>query len=56
MLDSSEPKADFKEFILSEVRYASLARLFPDRAETLYAQAGADAAARRAIYRRLAEK
>ncbi len=54
VLDSGEPRADFKTFLLSEVRYAALQRRFPERAEELYARADAAAAARRETYGRLA--
>ncbi len=56
VLDSKAPKADFKEFLLSEVRYSSLARSFPERAETLYEKAETDASARRRSYELLAGK
>lgn len=39
ILDSKKPTASFRDFIMSEVRYSSLSRLFPDKAEELYAQA-----------------
>ncbi len=54
VLDSKAPSADFKEFLLSEVRYSSLQRQFPDRAEMLYEKARADADARRRMYTQLA--
>ncbi|MCH5187511.1 MAG: pyruvate:ferredoxin (flavodoxin) oxidoreductase, partial [Oscillospiraceae bacterium] len=38
-LDSKEPTMDYNEFIMSEVRYNSLARSNPDRAKELFAQA-----------------
>ena len=44
------------EFLLSEVRYSSLKRQFPERAEMLYEKAEADAKARRSNYTRLANK
>ena len=56
VLDSKEPSNDFKEFLLSEVRYSSLMRQFPERAEMLYEKAEADAKARRSNYTRLANK
>lgn len=56
LLDSGEPVGNFREFLLSEVRYSSLQRQFPDRAEQLYEKADADAAIRRNTYRRLAGK
>lgn len=36
ILDSKKPTASFKEFIMSEVRYSSLTRLFPEKAEELF--------------------
>jgi len=38
-LDSKEPTADYREFIMNEVRYNSLTRSFPERAEVLFAAA-----------------
>ncbi len=38
-LDSKEPSADYREFIMNEVRYNSLTRSFPERAEVLFASA-----------------
>ena len=35
-LDSREPKGDFRKFLLGEVRYASLQKLFPQEAEALF--------------------
>ena len=56
-LDSNaEPKGDFKEFLLGEVRYASLAKAFPEKAEALFEKTHADAMERLANYRRLAGK
>lgn len=34
-LDSREPKGNFREFLLGEVRYSSLQKLFPKEAEEL---------------------
>ncbi len=53
-LDSKEPTADFKEFLMSEVRYASLFRAFPDHAQALIDKATEDAMARIENYKRLA--
>ncbi|HEY9062098.1 MAG TPA: pyruvate:ferredoxin (flavodoxin) oxidoreductase [Pseudobacteroides sp.] len=39
ILDSKKPTASFKEFIMSEVRYSSLTRLFPEKAEELFTAA-----------------
>lgn len=38
-LDSKAPSASYRDFIMSEVRYSSLVRTFPDRAETLFNKA-----------------
>ncbi len=35
-LDSKEPTTSYKDFIMSEVRYNSLVRTFPERAEKLF--------------------
>ncbi|MCR8608300.1 pyruvate:ferredoxin (flavodoxin) oxidoreductase, partial [Salmonella enterica subsp. enterica serovar Typhimurium] len=42
-LDSKEPKADFKEFLMGEVRYASLAKAFPEAADALFEKTYNDA-------------
>ena len=46
MLDSKEPSKSYRDFILNEVRYSSLLRAFPDRAEELYAKSESDAKAK----------
>ena len=38
-LDSKAPTASYRDFIMGEVRYNSLTRSFPDRAEKLFANA-----------------
>ena len=55
ILDSKEPKADFKEYLMSEVRYASLKQSFPELAEELFEKAEKDAKAKYEIYKQLAE-
>ena len=55
-LDSKEPKADFREFLMGEVRYASLAKAFPEAAEALFEKTEKDAMERLANYKRLAEQ
>jgi len=55
VLDSKEPKADFKDFLMSEVRYASLKKEFPDVADELFEKAAKDARERYEIYKQLAE-
>ncbi|MDR2523761.1 MAG: pyruvate:ferredoxin (flavodoxin) oxidoreductase [Synergistaceae bacterium] len=55
ILDSKEPKASFKEFLESEVRYAALQQEFPDVADALFAQAEKEARQRYNAYKVLAE-
>ena len=56
-LDSTkEPKADFKEFLMGEVRYASLAKMFPEAAEALFEKTKKDAMDRLAGYIKLDEQ
>ena len=43
ILDSKAPSANYKDFIMGEVRYNSLARANPERAEKLFAKAEATA-------------
>ncbi|WP_300379587.1 pyruvate:ferredoxin (flavodoxin) oxidoreductase [Clostridium sp.] len=55
-LDSKEPKSNFRDFLMGEVRYASLAKAFPEQAEALFAKTEKDAMDRLAGYKRLAEQ
>ncbi|WP_312338611.1 pyruvate:ferredoxin (flavodoxin) oxidoreductase [Anaerospora hongkongensis] len=55
-LDSKEPTADFREFLMGEVRYSSLKKQFPEQAEQLFAKTEKDAAERRESYKRLAKQ
>ena len=43
-LDSKAPTADYRSFIENEVRYSSLERSFPDRAQALFQEATQTAA------------
>ena len=45
-LDSKAPSASYRDFIMGEVRYNSLTRSFPDRAEQLFEKAEKNAAER----------
>jgi len=54
-LDSKEPTADFKEFLMSEVRYSSLTRSFPENAEKLFQKAEEGMKERQKIYRQMAQ-
>ena len=56
ILDSKEPKGDFREFLNGEVRYSSLARKFPGVAEELFAKCEEDARQRYENYKALSEK
>lgn len=55
VLDSKEPKASFRDFLMSENRYTSLAKTNPEMAEQLYAKAERDAKRRYRVYKSLAE-
>ena len=55
-LDSKEPTASFREFLLNEVRYASLKKIYPELAEELYAKVEKDANDRREGYKKLSEQ
>ena len=52
-LDSKEPTTDFKEFLMGEVRYSSLAKQFPDQADALFEKTKKDAFQRIAGYKKL---
>lgn len=52
-LDSREPKGDFRSFLMGEVRFSSLAKLFPWTAEELFAKTEEDAKNRRKSYVRM---
>ncbi|MFL0251806.1 pyruvate:ferredoxin (flavodoxin) oxidoreductase [Clostridium neuense] len=56
VLDSKEPTGDFKEFLLGEVRFASLKKVFPDKADELYAKTEKDAKERLEGYKKLANQ
>ncbi|WP_110953548.1 pyruvate:ferredoxin (flavodoxin) oxidoreductase [Anaerosinus massiliensis] len=56
ILDSKPPTADFKEFLMGEVRYSSLKRQYPDIADALFEKTEQDAKERREGYEKLAGK
>lgn len=56
ILDSKAPTANFRDFLMGEVRYSSLQRTFPDIAEELYKKTEEDAKERYERYVRLAER
>lgn len=53
-LDSKEPTTDFREFLMGEVRYASLAKQFPEAADALFEKTQKDAMERLENYKKLA--
>ena len=56
ILDSKEPTKPFRDFLDGEVRYTSLKKLFPERAEKLYEVAEENAKERYASYVNLSEE
>ncbi len=56
ILDSKEPNAKLQDFLMGEVRYASLKRTFPEQAEALLKQAEKYSMERYEKYNKLAEK
>jgi pyruvate-ferredoxin/flavodoxin oxidoreductase len=55
VLDSKEPTASFKDFLMSEVRYSSLVRKFPqDRIDAIFTSAETASKERLASYQRMA--
>lgn len=54
ILDSKEPTESFRDFIMGQVRYSSLARTFPDIAEELFVKAEDNARERYETYKTLA--
>ncbi len=45
-MDSKDPSKSYRDFIMNEVRYSSLARKFPEKAEELFTEAEAQAKAK----------
>ncbi len=56
VLDSKEPNGKLREFMMGEVRFSSLTRTFPERAEVLFAEAEEFTAKRYEQYKTLAGK
>ncbi|MDU5720605.1 MAG: pyruvate:ferredoxin (flavodoxin) oxidoreductase [Clostridium butyricum] len=56
ILDSKDPKSNFKDFLMGEVRYDSLAKAFPKEAEELFNKTEKDAKERLENYKRLANQ
>jgi len=55
ILDSKEPTESFREFLMGEIRYASLTKTFPEIAKDLFGKAEEDAKAKYEKYRVMAE-
>lgn len=55
-LDSKDPKGELRDFLMGEVRYASLEKVFPEAAEGFYEQTEKDMKDRLASYKALAER
>ncbi|MBW1920291.1 MAG: pyruvate:ferredoxin (flavodoxin) oxidoreductase [Deltaproteobacteria bacterium] len=53
ILDSKEPKGNFRDFLMGEIRFSSLTRTFPDHAEKLFEKAEKDMKERYEIYKRM---
>ncbi len=56
ILDSKEPTMDLNDFLMGEVRYASLVRTFPETAEVLLKEAAENAKVKYESYKKLAEQ
>lgn len=55
MLDSKEPTADLKEFLMGENRYTALKVVSPEKADEMYEKAQEDAKERYLIYKKMSE-
>lgn len=56
LLDSKEPTESFRDFIMGQVRYSSLARQYPEQSEQLFNMAEDNAKERHESYKRLANQ
>ena len=56
ILDSKEPDGTFRDFIMGQIRYSSLAKEFPEVADKLFAMTEEDAMEKYQTYKELAEK
>ena len=55
-LDSKEPKESFRDFLMGQVRYAAIAKQYPDVAEELFNLAEKYSKERYESYKRLAQQ
>ncbi len=56
VLDSKAPRADYRDFLMSEVRFSSLMKKNPQLAEELFRQAESDALKRYERYKKLGDQ
>ncbi|MEW6614565.1 MAG: pyruvate:ferredoxin (flavodoxin) oxidoreductase [Thermodesulfobacteriota bacterium] len=56
VVDSKDPKGNFREFLMGEVRYSSLVKTFPENAKTLFQKAEEQMKERYNTYKRMAEQ
>ena len=56
ILDSKEPTSSFRDFIMDQVRYSSLAKEFPEIAEKLFTMTEEDAMDKYRTYKELADR
>ncbi len=56
VLDSKEPTKSFRDFLMSEVRYSSLTKTFPEVAEELFKRSEEEAMERYQTYKKLSEQ
>jgi pyruvate-ferredoxin/flavodoxin oxidoreductase len=54
-LDSKEPTASFRDFLMGQVRYTSLVGSFPEEAEELFTKAEESAKERYEGYKKMAQ-
>jgi len=54
-LDSKEPKSSFRDFLMDQVRYTSLAGAFPEEAEELFTKAEKEAKEKYENYKKMAQ-
>ena len=55
-LDSKDPTGSYQDFIRGEIRYSSLLKSFPERAEKLFEKAEKDAQERHEMLKNMANK
>lgn len=55
ILDSKEPTSNYQDFIMKEIRYASLKKQFPDVADSLFEKSEEEAKNRLEYYKKLAQ-